>query len=123
MKNYSKYANWYDKYGNIINKKDQYGKTRDYTIEEVAELLNNIPQDKDEEGKVKNPEALNNAYAILAQMYKKYGNPYKKYGKSTEEQKVEALNEVAKELDSTKQIDSVETESDDDQYIEFEEVD
>ena len=123
MKNYSKYANWYDKYGNIINKKDQYGKTRDYTIEEVAELLNNISQDKDEEGKVKNPDALNNAYAILAQMYKKYGNSYKKYGKSTEEQKVEALNEVAKELDSTKQIDSVETESDDDQYIEFEEVD
>ena len=72
MKNYSKYANWYDKYGNIINKKDQYGKTRDYTIEEVAELLNNISQDKDEEGKVKNPNALNNAYAILAQMYKKY---------------------------------------------------
>ena len=66
MKNYSKYANWYDKYGNIINKKDQYGKTRDYTIEEVAELLNNISQDKDEEGKVKNTDALNNAYAILA---------------------------------------------------------
>lgn len=123
MKNYSKYANWYDKYGNIINKKDQYGKTRDYTIEEVAELLNNISQDKDEEGKVKNPDALNNAYAILAQMYKKYGSPYKKYGKSTEEQKVEALNEVVKELDSTKHIDSVETESDDDQYVEFEEVD
>lgn len=123
MKNYSKCANWYDKYGNIINKKDQYGKTRDYTIEEVTELLNNISQDKDEEGKVKNPDALNNAYAILTQMYKKYGNPYKKYGKSTEEQKVEALNEVAKELDSTKQIDSVETGSDDGQYIEFEEVD
>lgn len=123
MKNYSKYANWYDKYGNIINKKDQYGKTRDYTIEEVAELLNNISQNKDEEGKIKDPDALNNAYTILAQMYKKYGNPYKKYGKSTEEQKVEALNKVSKELDSTKQIDSIETESDDDQYVEFEEVD
>lgn len=101
--NYQKYANVY-KNGEIISKKDKYGRNRDYTIQEVEELINKLSEDKDENGKVKDPESLNNAVAILMQLYRKYGNPHEKdileaikkvqEGKTLEEQKQEALEEV-----------------------------
>lgn len=105
--NYAKFANIY-KNGRIISKKDKYGRNRDYTIEEVEALVDELSEDKDENGKVKDPDALNNAVAILMQMYRKYGNPHEKdiieaikkaqEGKTLEEQKQEALQELDAQL-------------------------
>lgn len=141
--NYAKYANWYDKDGNIINKKDKYGKTRSYTIPEVEELVDMLAEDKDENGKVRNPEALNNANAILFQMYQRYGNPHEQEiletikkaqeRKTTMEAKEKALQEVASELDTTTRttpvVLPVDYREDNDRlddisagYVEFEEI-
>lgn len=105
--NYQKYANTY-KNGEIISKKDENGVTRDYTIQEVEELIDKLSEDKDENGKVKDPESLNNAVNILMQLYRKYGNPHEKdiigaikksqEGKTLEEQKQEALQELDAQL-------------------------
>lgn len=143
MKNYSKYANWYDQDGNIVNKKDKYGCTRNYTISEVEELLDKLAQDKDENGKVRNPQALNNVNAVLFQMYQKYGNPHEKEiieavkkaqeRKTTEKEKENALQEVASELDrmdnTTANADDIFDGKHDDrlddsngEYVEFEEI-
>lgn len=118
--NYQKYANTY-KNGEIISKKDENGVTRDYTIQEVEELIDKLSEDKDENGKVKDPESLNNAVAILMQLYRKYGNPHEKdiieaikkaqEEKPLEEQKKEALEEVKEQL-----------EDHEDEYVDFEEV-
>lgn len=141
--NYAKYANWYDKDGNIINKKDEHGATRSYTIEELEELVDKLAEDKDENGHVKNPVALNNANAILFQMYQKYGNPHEedilkaikeyKKEKTTVEEKEKALQEVAAELDTTTRdipvVLPMDNGGDDDkyddgrgEYVEFEEI-
>lgn len=119
--NYQKYANTY-KNGEIISKKDKYGVTRAYTIQEVEELIDKLSEDKDENGKVKDPESLNNAVKVLMQMYRKYGNPHEKdiieaikksqEGKTLEEQKQEALQELDAQL-STNNTDSPESDAND----------
>jgi len=133
--NYQKYANTY-KNGEIISKKDENGITRDYTIQEVEELIDKLSEDKDENGKVKDPESLNNAVSVLMQLYRKYGNPHAKdiiealrkaqEQKPLEEQKTEALNEVLQEVDPVKDttdgVEHTEKEYVDDEYVEFEEV-
>ncbi len=133
--NYQKYANTY-KNGEIISKKDDNGITRDYTIEEVEALIDKLSEDKDENGKVKDPASLHNAVSVPMQLYRKYGNPHAKdiiealrkarEQKPLEEQKTEALNEVLQEIDPIKDVtDDVEhTEKEyiDDEYVEFEEV-
>lgn len=142
MKNAAKYANWYDKDGNIINKKDDNGCTRNYTIEELEELVDVLGEDKNEDGTIKNPVAFNNASAILFQMYQKYGNPHEQElieraktaqkNKTTMEEKEKALQEVASELDTTEHeipidVPVCDRENDDrpndnGEYVEFEEV-
>lgn len=135
--NYAKFANTY-KNGKIISKKDKYGRTRAYTIEEVEQLIDELSKDKDENGKVKDPESLNNAVKVLMQLYRKYGNPHEKdiieaikkaqEQKPLEEQKIEALNEVLKEVDPIKAtIDDVkrmekEYADHEDEYVDFEEI-
>lgn len=121
--NYGKFANTY-KNGKIISKKDKWGRTRAYTIEELEQLVDELANDKDEDGKVKDPQALNNANMILFQMYQRYGNPHEKEileaikkmqeEKSLEEQKQAALEEVNKELAENKEQNE--------EYVEFEEV-
>lgn len=121
--NYGKFANTY-KNGKIISKKDKWGRTRAYTIEELEQLVDELANDKDENGKVKDPQALNNANMILFQMYQRYGNPHEKEileaikkmqeEKSLEEQKKDALEEVNKELAENKEQNE--------EYVEFEEV-
>lgn len=121
--NYGKFANTY-KNGKIISKKDKWGRTRAYTIEELERLVDELANDKDENGKVKDPQALNNANMILFQMYQRYGNPHEKEileaikkmqeEKSLEEQKKDALEEVNKELAENKEQNE--------EYVEFEEV-
>ena len=121
--NYGKFANTY-KNGKIISKKDKWGRTRAYTIEELEQLVDELANDKDENGKVKDPQALNNANMILFQMYQRHGNPHEKEileaikkmqkEKSLEEQKQAALEEVDKELAENKEQNE--------EYVEFEEV-
>lgn len=121
--NYGKFANTY-KNGKIISKKDKWGHTRAYTIEELEQLVDELANDKDEDGKVKDPQALNNANMILFQMYQRYGNPHEEEllkmikeaqkEKTLYEQKQAALEEVNKELAENKEQNE--------EYVEFEEV-
>lgn len=122
--NYAKFSNIY-KDGKVISKKDKWGRNRVYTTEEVEQLIDELAENKDENGKIKDPQALNNANAILFQMYQKYGNPHEKEileaikraqeTKSLEEQKKDALEEISEELKEA-------NEQKDDEYVEFEEV-
>lgn len=141
--NYAKYSNIY-KDGKVISKKDKWGRNRAYTIEEVEQLIDELAEDKDENGKVKDPNALNNANAVLFQLYQKYGNPHEaeileaikkmQEEKSLEEQKKDALEEVNEVLDGkiiseNKHLVDVEGEDEpkldsdhSDEYVEFEEI-
>lgn len=129
--NYQKYANVY-KNGEIISKKDKYGRNRDYTIQEVEELIDKLSEDKDENGKVKDPESLNNAVGILMQLYRKYGNPHEKdileaikkaqNGKTLEEQKQEALEEVNEQLSDNEIKPKDPKTMYDEEYVDFEEI-
>lgn len=129
--NYQKYANTY-KNGEIISKKDENGVTRDYTIQEVEELIDKLSEDKDENGKVKDPESLNNAVTILMQLYRKYGNPHEKdiieaikkaqEEKPLEEQKKEALEEVKEQLSDNEIEPKDASTMYNEEYVDFEEV-
>lgn len=129
--NYQKYANTY-KNGEIISKKDENGVTRDYTIQEVEELIDKLSEDKDENGKVKDPESLNNAVAILMQLYRKYGNPHEKdiieaikkakEQKPLEEQKKEALEEVKEQLSDSETKPKDASTMYNEEYVDFEEI-
>ena len=121
--NYGKFANTY-KNGKIISKKNKWGRTRAYTIEELEQLVDELANDKDEDGKVKDPQALNNANMILFQMYQRYGNPHEEEllkmikeaqkEKTLYEQKQAALEEVNEALAENKEQNE--------EYVEFEEV-
>ena len=74
----NKYANIYDKDGNLIRHVGDDGKLKNYTTEELEQLLDKLAEDKDENGNVKDPQALNNVNAMLFQYYQKYGNPHEK---------------------------------------------
>lgn len=129
--NYQKYANTY-KNGEIISKKDENGVTRDYTIQEVEELIDKLSEDKDENGKVKDPESLNNAVNILMQLYRKYGNPHEKdiieaikkaqEEKPLEEQKKEALEEVKEQLSDNEIEPKDASTMYNEEYVDFEEI-
>lgn len=120
----SKNANIYDLQGNCLRHVDEDGKLHNYTTEELEELVDKLAEDKDENGKVKDPQALNNVNSILFQYYQKYGNPHEKElkeiiqkyaeSKSTEEQVQEKLEEVVEEIEP-KELEM-------DRYVEFEEI-
>lgn len=132
----SKNANIYDLQGNCLRHVDENGKLHNYTTEELEELVDKLANDKDENGKVKDPQALNNANSILFQYYQKYGNPHenelkeliKKYqeSKTTEEEAKEKLNELASDIASTGGYNSSTNASNDeiimDKYIDYEEI-
>lgn len=124
-KNWAKYSNIYDKEGNLIRHVDETtGKIPPYTLEELEELVDKLANDKDENGKVKDPIALNNANWVLMQYYQKYGNPHieeylKKLAESkpTEEQVQEKLEEVQEEVQKEQNVPNLDPE-----YVEFEEI-
>lgn len=135
MSKINKYANLYDKDGNLIRHIDEKtGKLEDYTLEELEELLDKLANDKDENGKVKNPMALNNVNYMLMLYYQKYGNPHieewlKKANasKSEDEQFKEKIKEVMDELKSEEESDPNEIVSHvetnlDPEYVDFEEI-
>lgn len=81
----NKYANIYDTEGNLIRHVGDDGKLKNYTINELEDLVDKLAEDKDEEGNVKDPQALNNAYSVLSEQYRK--NPKYLFNKLNELQK------------------------------------
>lgn len=138
MSKINKYANLYDRDGNLIRHIDEKtGKLEDYTLEELEELVDKLANDKDEDGKVRNPMALNNANWVLMLYYQKYGNPHieellKKHAsqKTTDEDFKDKIKEVMEELkaeeeaekpDPNEIVSHVESNLDP-EYVDFEEI-
>ena len=146
----NKYANIYDTEGNLLRHVGEDGKLKNYTTEELEQLLDKLSEDKDEDGNVKDPKALNNVYRVLGEEYRKHPDyVIKKLSEAnklkTDSQEVtealedtnEAINissqspmktlseEEQKALyDDMKQIALTERETDyePDTYIQFEEI-
>lgn len=141
----NKYANIYDKEGNLIRKVDEKdGVLKNYTIEELEKLVDELTNDRDENGNIKDPQTLNNVNMVLMQMYStKKGQTRlqqlleelkaKQSEKPTEEQAVEALNKLKEELENNGTEEPIEPVEDpkeivsqvesnlDEEYVEFEE--
>lgn len=127
----NKYSNIYDKDGNLIRHVDEDGTLHNYTIDELQELVNKLTEDRDEDGNIKNPQALNNVSGMLFRMYqeepgqlhlramfeefKQRAEEAKK--SSTEEQVEKALNEVKEQVDPAYNVNTLEGD-----YVDFEEV-
>lgn len=142
----NKYANIYDKDGNLIRHVGDDGKLKNYTTEELEQLLDKLAEDKDENGNVKDPQALNNVNAMLFQYYQKYGpsksllDKLNTYKKTDTEQVTKALEEVDTEMktlseedqkalyddmrsfEDSEQLVERETEYEPEQYVQFEEL-
>lgn len=142
----NKYANIYDKDGNLIRHVGDDGKLKNYTTEELEQLLDKLAEDKDENGNVKDPQALNNVNAMLFQYYQKYGpsksllDKLNTYKKTDTEQVTKALEEVDTEMktlseedqkalyddmrsfEDSEQLVERETEYEPESYVDFEEV-
>ena len=132
----NKYANIYDTDGNLIRHTGDDGKLKNYTISELEELVDKLAEEKDEEGNVKDPQALNNVYSVLTNEYRK--NPKYLFNKMSELQKQRAEGEsmmaektapeeVEKALEevqiSTKEeLVERETDYEPEQYVEYEEI-
>ena len=113
-----KYANIYstekDNNGEykVIRKVNNNGVLEDYTMEELEQLVDDLGNDKDEDGKIKNKLAFNNASSMLFQYYQKYGNPHEKdiiealknKPRSIDEQKQEALSTVMDEYTDYEEV-------------------
>lgn len=138
----NKFANIYDTNGNLLRHVGEDGKLKNYTTSELEDLVDKLSEDKDENGKVKDPQALNNVNAMLFQYYQKYGNPHEKElteklkeiaekvksGEATMSDKVDetavkdALQDVSDSLDKEVLTDNV-TDYNPDSYVDFEMVD
>lgn len=114
----NKYANLYstelDKDSNpiLLHKVSDSGILKDYTLEELEKLVDDLGNDKDNDGKIRNPKAFNNASSMLMQYYQKYGNPHekdiiealKKKERPIEEQKQDALKTVMDEYTNYEEV-------------------
>lgn len=129
----NKYANIYDKEGNLIRHVGDDGKLKKYTINELEDLVDKLAEDKDENGNVKDPQSLNNAYSVLSEQYKK--NPSYLINKLSKLQKevnpegstmaekatTEEVEKALKEVDSEQFVER-ETNYEPDTYVSYEEV-
>lgn len=129
----NKYANIYDKEGNLIRHVGDDGKLKKYTINELEDLVDKLAEDKDENGNVKDPQSLNNVYSVLSEQYKK--NPSYLINKLSKLQKeanpegstmaekttTEEVEKALKEDDSEQLIER-ETNYEPDIYVQFEEI-
>lgn len=106
----NKYANIYSKDCTSENCKDHLirptidGQLKDYSLEELEKLVDDLGNDKDDNGHIRNKQAFNNASSMLFQYYQKYGNPHKDElihtltkERSIEEQTKDALNSLKDE--------------------------
>lgn len=129
----NKYANIYDKEGNLIRHVGDDGKLKKYTINELEDLVDKLAKDKDENGNVKDPQSLNNVFSVLSEQYRK--NPSYLINKLSKLQKeanpegstmaekttLEEVEKALKEADSEQLVDR-ETNYEPDTYVQFEEV-
>lgn len=129
----NKYANIYDKEGNLIRHVGDDGKLKKYTINELEDLVDKLAEDKDENGNVKDPQSLNNVYSVLSEQYKK--NPSYLINKLSKLQKevnpegsimaekatIEEVEKALKE-DGSEQLIERETNYEPDTYVQFEEI-
>ena len=60
----NKYANLYDKQGNLLRKAG----FKDYTIKQLSDLVDRLGTEKDENGNLKDLEGYKNASAMLTRM-------------------------------------------------------
>lgn len=129
----NKYANIYDTEGNLIRHVGDDGKLKNYTINELEDLVDKLAEDKDEEGHVKDPQSLNNVYSVLTEEYRKHPNyliqklqelnKAKNTEGSTMAEKTtpEEVEKALKETDSEQLVER-ETTYEPEQYVEYEEV-
>lgn len=129
----NKYANIYDAEGNLIRHVGDDGKLKNYTINELEDLVDKLAEDKDEEGHVKDPQSLNNVYSVLTEQYKKHPNyliqklqelnKAKNTEGSTMAEKTtpEEVEKALKETDSEQLVER-ETNYEPDTYVSYEEV-
>ena len=61
----NKYANIYDKEGNLMRHVGDDGKLKKYTINELEDLVDKLAEDKDENGNVKDPQSLTYILSFL----------------------------------------------------------
>lgn len=129
----NKYANIYDKEGNLMRHVGDDGKLKKYTINELEDLVDKLAEDKDENGNVKDPQILNNVYSVLSEQYKK--NPSYLINKLSKLQKeanpegstmaekatTEEVEKALKEVDSEQFVER-ETNYEPDTYVSYEEV-
>lgn len=129
----NKYANIYDKEGNLIRHVGDDGKLKNYTINELEDLVDKLAEDKDENGNVKDPQSLNNVYSVLSEQYKK--NPSYLINKLSKLQKeanpegstmaekttTEEVEKALKETDSEQLVER-ETNYEPDTYVSYEEI-
>lgn len=136
----NKYANIYNEAEELIRKVDEKsGKLEPYTIKELEELVDRLAQDKDENGNVKNPQALNNVNQVLFMMYQQHPEALTELlqkmkaetpQKTTEEQIQEAMQKLEEDLkvedeskaENLEAAEEPKHEVEMDKYIDFEEV-
>lgn len=121
MSKINKYANLYDKEGNLLKK----APLTDYTIEETEKLVDDLTEQYKNDPENKDlKQRLDNAAQWLYGLYLRYGNPHEKElverikqaaNKDVSEDQIkEALNAVSDELKKT-----YNTDTNDDEYVEF----
>lgn len=135
----SKFSNIYSTDGELLRHVDEEtGTLKNYTTEELEQLVDKLGEDKDENGEVRNRQAFMNAQQMLMQYYMRYGNPHEEeikakleeYAKQRgiEEQVQKAMDELKEEL-----IEEPKTQEDMlvdraglattmDEYVEYEEA-
>lgn len=135
----SKFSNIYSTDGELLRHVDEEtGTLKNYTTEELEQLVDKLSEDKDENGEVRNKQAFMNAQQMLMQYYMRYGNPHEEeikakleeYAKQRgiEEQVQKAMDELKEEL-----IEEPKTQEDMlvdraglattmDEYVEYEEA-
>ena len=136
----NRFANIYDKDGNLLRHTDEDGKLKNYTISELEELVDKLAEDKDEEGHVKDPQSLNNVYSVLSEEYRKHPNYLIQKlqelnklkntegsimaEKTTPEEIEKALSVSSRppKQDDSEQLVERETDYEPEQYVQFEEI-
>lgn len=135
----SKFSNIYSTDGEILRHVDEEtGTLKNYTTEELEQLVDKLGEDKDENGEVRNKQAFMNAQQMLMQYYMRYGNPHEEeikakleeYAKQRgiEEQVQKAMDELKEELieepktQEDMMVDRAGLATTMDEYIEYEEV-
>lgn len=128
----NKYANIYDKNGELLRHVDENGVLQNYTIKELEDLLDKLVKEKAERA------TLENVQAILYEMYRKNPKHVEEMlkelqekaksaatEKTTEEQINKAMEELKEELEKPEN-EQVRPSDDPDysmeKYVDFEEV-